>query len=94
MPLLFKLFLEWKMSFHFWKDRRSGGIFKIDGYDALIGTLLTVYTKKKLNPSSFYTAFCFRCIKSFQTSRASHKNNILKAHFYKLFLLPHAEEQD
>lgn len=82
------------MSFHSWKDRRSGMIFKIDVYDALAGTLLTAYTKQKLNPISFYTAFCFRCIKRIKISRASHKKNILKAHFYKLFPLPHAEEQD
>lgn len=67
-------------------------IFKIDVYDALTAALLTVYTKQKFNPISFYTAFCFRYIKRIKIS--STKNNILKAHFYKLLPLPHAEEQD
>lgn len=56
------------MSFHFWKDKRSGVIFKTDVYDALTGILLTVYTKQKLYPSSLYTAFCFRCIKRINIS--------------------------
>lgn len=69
-------------------------ILKMDVYEALTRTLLTVYIKQKLNPSLFYTVSCFRCIKRIKITRASHKNNLLKAHFYKLFPLPQGEEQD
>lgn len=67
-------------------------IFKTDVHDAHWEHTNSLY-QAKLNPSSFFTAFFFGCIKRVMISRVTHKNNIAEAYSYKLFPLPHAEEQ-
>lgn len=94
LPFFFCLFVSRKEdSIQFWKDSRSGMIFKTDVHDAHWELTNSLY-QAKLNPSSLYTDFFFGCIKRVKISRVTHKKNTPEAYSYKLFPLSYAKEQD